>query len=271
MTGITYIITTYNRNELLLKAIDAIIEERVLPSELIIVDDYGAKEVEIPAYVHQHFGNDIHLIRNTHNKGVILSRNVGIGAAQYDYILFLDDDDVSFPNRSKDLLPYIKDSDYAFVAGKCEMLFNQTTTIIPKTPQSELSPLLLLRTLPHINSVLWRTSKLLELGGLDNRVPHLGEHITMQRLLLRGGKALQTDDVVAGFESIDDGLTAKVTNANKMRDEFIAFFDALLTDVQDSSYGNAYVEIRQLLPQQTISTVDDYLNFVTSILQKEKV
>ena len=105
------------------------------------------------------------------------------------------------------------------------------------------------------------------IGRLDNRVPHLGEHITLQRLLLRGEKGLQTDHVVARFESIDDGLTAKVLNKNKMRDEFIAFFDALMPDVQNTKYEEAYLKIRNLLPQQTLTTVDDYLDFVAAVLQ----
>jgi glycosyltransferase involved in cell wall biosynthesis len=267
MIGISYIITTYHRNELLLKAIDSVIEERVLPSELIIVDDCGTKPVEIPTDLQNRFDHNIRLIRNAQNKGVIEARNVGIAAAKYDYILFLDDDDVSFPNRSKDLLPYIKEKNYAFVAGKCQMHSRQTTEIIPRTTHRDLTPLSYLRTFPHINGIIFQKSKLVELGGLDNRVPHLGEHITLQRLLLRGEKGLQTDHIVARFESIDDGLTAKVLNNNKMRGEFIAFFDALLPDVQDTKYEEAYLKIRNLLPQQTLTTVDDYLDFVTSILQ----
>lgn len=266
MIGISYIITTYHRNELLLKAIDSVIEERILPSELIIIDDCGTKPVEIPTDLQNRFDNNIHLIRNAQNKGVIEARNVGIAAAKYDYILFLDDDDVSFPNRSKDLLPYIKEKNYAFVAGKCQMHSRQTTAIIPRTTHRDLAPLSYLRTFPHINGIIFQKSKLVELGGLDNRVPHLGEHVTLQRLLLRGEKGLQTDHIVARFESIDDGLTAKVLNNNKMRDEFIAFFDALMPDVQDTKYEEAYLKIRNLLPQQTLTTVDDYLDFVTSIV-----
>ena len=267
MTGISYIITTFNRPELLLKAIDSVTAERILPSELIIVDDCGTEIVEIPLGKQKQWDGNIHLIRNTQNKGVILSRNVGIEVAKYDYILFLDDDDISFPNRSKDLLPYILNNDYAFVAGKCEMLVNNSKVIIPNAPQSELSPILLLSTLPHINSVLWQKSKLTVLGGLDNRVPHLGEHITMQRLLLREGKGIQVNNVVASFKTIDDGLTAKVVNNNKMVYEFIAFYDALLSDVRDSSLYAIYKEIRCSLLKETFTTVDDYIGFVQSILQ----
>ena len=262
MIGISYIITTYNRPESLLKAIDSVTAERILPSELIIIDDCGTEIVEMPLDKQKQWQGNMHLIRNEQNKGVILSRNVGIEVAKYDYILFLDDDDISFPNRSKDLLPYIVNNDYAFVAGKCEMTVNASKNIIPDAPQSELSPILLLSALPHINSVLWQKSKLTALGGLDNRVPYLGEHVTMQLLLLRGYKGIQVNNVVASFKSTDDGLTAKVVNDNKIVREFMAFYDALLSDMGDSSLYAIYKEISHSLREKTVASADDYIDFV---------
>ena len=121
MNGISYIITTYNRNILLEKAINSVINERILPSELIIVDDYGTEEISFSSIAKSTFGEEIRLIRNQKNLGVIGSRNVGIMAAKYDFLLFLDDDDESFSNRSQYLFSYIHKSNYAFEAAKCEM------------------------------------------------------------------------------------------------------------------------------------------------------
>ena len=94
---------------------------------------------------------------------------------------------------------------------------------------------------------------------------HLG-----QLLLLRGYKGIQVDNVVASFKSIDDGLTAKVVNHNKMVHEFIAFYDALLSDMQDNSLYPIYKEISCSLQQQTLTTVDDYIDFVRLKMIKYK-
>lgn len=262
MHGISYIITTYNRPKQLNWAIASVFAERTGATELIIMDDHSSIPMQFAPEVQERLGSDIPYRRNPHNMGVIQARNAGLAMANYDFILFLDDDDVSFPNRSHDLLTAISQADYAFVAGKCEMWIGQETITIPNLARCEFTPTNFLPALPHINSVLWRKSTLVAFGGLDNRVPHLGEHITMQQMLLRGEKALLVDAVVANFRSIDDGLTAKVLSTNQMKDLFIAYHAILCQESQASPDHEHYRQICAFLPAQRIKTVDDYLTVV---------
>jgi hypothetical protein len=262
MHGISYIITTYNRPYELNRAIQSVLAECDAASELIIVDDHSTRPVQFPAEIQARLGFDIHFRRNPHNMGVIGARNVGLAIARYDFVLYLDDDDVSFANRSGDLMAAMSQADYAFVAGKCEMWLGQETLPIPTLAGCEYTPTNFLPALPHINSVLWRKSTLLAFGGLDHRVPHLGEHITMQQMLLHGEKALLVDSLVANFRSMDDGLTANVLRAHTMKELFIAYHDILLRESQHSPDHEHYVQIRTQLPHQAIHTVDDYLAFV---------
>lgn len=262
MHGISYIIPTYNRPNELNRAIQAVLLERDAASEVIIVDDHSPIPVQFPVEIQARLGIDIHYRRNPQNMGVIQARNIGLGMANYDFVMYLDDDDVSFANRSRDLMAAMRQSDYAFVAGKCEMWLGQETLTTPNVAGCELTALKLLPALLHINSVLWRKATLLAFGGLDNRVPHLGEHITMQQMLLRGEKALLVDSIIASFKSIDDGLTAKVLSVNQMKNLFIAYHDILLQESQYSPAHEHYVQISALLPAQAIRTVDDYLGVV---------
>lgn len=262
MKGISYIITTYNRNALLQKAIEAIIAERILPSELIVVDDCSTQVVAVAAFAKATFGKDIRVIRNAQNMGVIGARNVGIRAAKYDFLLFLDDDDESFPNRSKDLFNYIEKSNYAFVAAKCEMRTYSSLKIVPNSPKTVLSIHHLLQFAPHINAIIWRRTALLALDGMDNRVPYLGEHITMQLMLLKGAQALQVEEVVAYFSYLEDGLTQHVTQKNIMKERLIAFFNILLTESQHTPTHAYFGQLQNLLLQQNICTFDDYLSFI---------
>jgi glycosyltransferase involved in cell wall biosynthesis len=261
MHGISYIITTYNRPKELNRAIASVLAERNGASELIIVDDHSTIPVQLPVELQARLGIDIHLRRTPQNLGIIQARNVGLAMANYDFVIYLDDDDVSFANRSRDLLAAMQD-EYAFVAGKCEMWTGQATITIPNLAGCRLTPINLLPAILHINSVLWRKATLLAFGGFDNRISHLGEHITMQQMLLRGEKALLVEPIVARYKWFDDGLTAKALSANQMKDLFIAYHDILLQESQLSPYHNHYVQISTLLPGQTIITVDDYLSVV---------
>lgn len=266
MKGISYIITTYNRNHLLEKAIDSIIKERIFPSELIVVDDFGAEEILFSTQATTAFGTEIRLIRNSQNLGVIGARNVGIRAAKYDFLLFLDDDDQSFPNRSKDLFAYIANSNYAFVAAKCEKRSPSSLKIVPDTSKMDLDTRNLLLFPAHINGIIWRKSTLLALGGMDNRVPYLGEHISMQIMLLKGEKALQVEEVVAYFSYLEDGLTQHVTKENVIKERLIAFCQILGQESKNTTIYSYFSQICTLLPAQNILTFDDYLVFIAGIL-----
>lgn len=262
MKGISYIITTYNRNALLQKAINAVIAERMLPSELIIVDDCSTQTISIPTHAKAVFGQDIYLISNAQNLGVIGARNVGIRAAKYEFLLFLDDDDESFPNRSKNLFNYISESNYAFVAAKCEMRSPTSLKIVPNCPEIVLSNDSLLQFTPHINAIIWRKKALLALNGLDNRIPYLGEHITMQLMLLKGEQALQVADVVAYFSYLEDGLTQHVTEKNILKGRLIAFYEVLLLESQDMAIHAYFAHLYSLLLRQNLYTFDNYLSFI---------
>lgn len=269
MNGISYIITTYNRNRLLERAIQSIIAERFLPSELIVVDDCGSQEISFSRQVKAVWGKDIHLIHNTQNLGVIGARNVGIMATKYDFLLFLDDDDESFPNRSKDLFAHISESDYAFVAAKCEMRLPSYLKIVPNTPEIILNTRSLMLFPAHINGIIWQKAALLSLNGMDNRVPYFGEHITMHLFLLKGKKALQVEEIVAHFSYLKNGLTQNTTQRNAMKEQLLAFSEVLTAESQNTPSHNYFVQINQLLPYQNITTFDDYLSFVSTLIEEK--
>jgi glycosyltransferase involved in cell wall biosynthesis len=90
--NLTAAISTYNRLEMLKKAIKSVEKQVFLPCELIIVDDNssdGTKE-----YCEKlSLGFPVVYLRNDKNKGAAFSRNRAIEAANGEYIAFLDDDD----------------------------------------------------------------------------------------------------------------------------------------------------------------------------------
>jgi len=266
MQGISYIITTYNRHDLLSRAIASIIVERTFPSELLIVDDCSDVEVQLSSAAKEAFGEQVHVLRNQQNLGVIGARNAGLNAAKYDFVMFLDDDDQSFPSRSQALLPYITKSDYAFVAGKCEMWSNQTKKVVPITHRQELSPMDLLLYPAHINGVIWRKEAFLKLGGMDNRVPYLGEHISSQLMLFHGQKALQIEEVVSQFTYIDNGLTANVTKKKSLHQQLIAFYEVLVAESMHTPYHEMFVMLAAAVNHREITTFDDYLELITPLL-----
>jgi glycosyltransferase involved in cell wall biosynthesis len=85
------VLPTYNRPELLRRAISSVCRQTFRDFELIVVDD--GSTMSCCSALPDPADARIQLIRNPSNIGVAGSRNVGIEAARGTYISFLDDDD----------------------------------------------------------------------------------------------------------------------------------------------------------------------------------
>ena len=96
---ISVVMPTYNREQMLPRAIDSILDQTYKDFELIIVDDASTdKSVEV---IKDYMKKDkrIRLIQNEKNSGIAFSRNRGNDAARGKYIAIMDSDDQSLPHR----------------------------------------------------------------------------------------------------------------------------------------------------------------------------
>lgn len=121
MVQITVVITTLNRKEQLLEAIESVHRQTWQNRELIVVDDgsippiFSAEEVESLGirYIYKE------------NSGQAASRNVGIGAANGSFIAFLDDDDLWYPRRLEMQMALVANG-ARWVAGDCRHFDGKT-------------------------------------------------------------------------------------------------------------------------------------------------
>lgn len=88
--GVSVIIPVYNRPEFLKEALDSVLKQTFLNFEIIVIDDGSTDST---SDVINSYGDKIVKIRQD-NKGVSSARNRGIMAAKYDFIAFLDSDDL---------------------------------------------------------------------------------------------------------------------------------------------------------------------------------
>ena len=94
---ISVIIPTYNRENIITRAIDSVIHQTYKNWELIIVDDGSKDKTEevIKPYLKNHKVS----YHYQKNKGVCEARNYGIKKAKGEYIAFLDSDDEFEENK----------------------------------------------------------------------------------------------------------------------------------------------------------------------------
>ncbi|MCK5096853.1 MAG: glycosyltransferase [Desulfobacteraceae bacterium] len=87
---VSVVIPTYNRKDIISRAIESVRNQTYKNYEIIIVDD-GSTDGTVD-YIKNHYNNKIHCI-SQENQGASSARNKGISEAKGKYIAFLDSDD----------------------------------------------------------------------------------------------------------------------------------------------------------------------------------
>lgn len=111
---VSVIVPTYNASQTIYRALNSIINQSVLPYEVIIIDDFS-QDVDhlrsiIDSFAVSASSIKFNLIINEHNMNGAASRNRGIKQATSKYIAFLDADDEWMPQKLEILLDRISNS-----------------------------------------------------------------------------------------------------------------------------------------------------------------
>lgn len=94
---VSVIIPTYNRANLVSRAIKSVLNQTYQDFEIIVVDDCSEDNTE--EIVKSFNDSRIRYIKHKKNKGGSAARNTGIKRARGKYIAFLDDDDEWLPSK----------------------------------------------------------------------------------------------------------------------------------------------------------------------------
>ena len=95
MKKVSVIIPAYNGDRYISEAIDSVLAQTYTNYEIIIVDDGSTDNT---SQVVQSYRDRVYYIYQE-NQGVAVSRNLGLRVSQGEYIAFLDQDDIFFPDK----------------------------------------------------------------------------------------------------------------------------------------------------------------------------
>ena len=87
---ISVVVTTYNRRNLISRALDSIFSQERAADEVLVIDDYSSDGTQ--DFIQNKFPQ-VKIIRHTKNRGPSVGRNTGLTNATGDFVAFLDDDD----------------------------------------------------------------------------------------------------------------------------------------------------------------------------------
>lgn len=110
---VSIIMPAYNAEKTIKLSIESVLKQTFLDWELIIVDD-GSKDKTVSAIKEYLNDSRIKLIINDKNMGVSKTRNRAIESSIYNYIAFLDSDDLWASNKLLNQINFMKTNNSKF-------------------------------------------------------------------------------------------------------------------------------------------------------------
>lgn len=130
------IMTTYNRADLLPRAIDSILTQTFKDFDFLIVDD-GSKDSSLKLlYEYMKKDERIRVYTQT-NKGIFFSRNRLLKIAQNKYVAIMDSDDYSFPERLEKQYTYLEKNQHVTVVTTQSATFDNPDQLYTRWVQRD--------------------------------------------------------------------------------------------------------------------------------------
>ena len=167
---ISAVIPVYNRAEMVRRAIESVLNQTILPMEIIVVNDGSTDDT--PTILNQ-YANRIQII-NQENNGVSSARNTGIKAASGEWVAFLDSDDEWLPDRIENGLKFHEQNPQYRIFQSEEIWIRRGKRVNKKKIHQKYGGRIFKQCLPLCivspSAVLIETSLFNEMGYFDEKM-----------------------------------------------------------------------------------------------------
>ena len=185
MTIVSVIIPTFNREALVQRALESVIKQQNVKTEIIVIDDGSIDNTE--QVIRKKFKSVKYLKKN--HTGVSSARNVGIYNASGNFIALLDSDDQWKKSKLDIQLKYLMENPTVNLVHCNEKWIKAGFEIGQKKYHNRRSNNLFERSLRRClispSSVLIRKELLSSVGGFDETLPACEDYDLWLRILIR--------------------------------------------------------------------------------------
>ena len=249
MPRVSVIIPTYNRVDILPRAVDSVLAQTARDFELIVVDDGSTDDTQ--ALLNAYDDPRIRSVAHGSNRGANVARNTGIGAATGTYVAFLDSDDEWHPRKLERQLAVLSERSDDWVAAYCastirtrgtlghvEMLGARVLSIARPAGRREGGEELIGEVLadniqPGAGSTLLvRTDVARQIGGFDESLDRFQDPEFVLRILAVGKLAYVDEPLVIRHDTgTPDAETIESADA-----QYLAMYDERVSELEERGY-----------------------------------
>jgi len=212
---VSVVIPTYDRPEMLQRAVESVVAQTYNPMELVVVDDHSPKPAaETLDRMETDSLASVSCIRHDENCGGSTARATGIEAAASEWVAFLDDDDEWEPPKLEKQVERAvgADSEPVLVYTGIRQVNADRSTNAVKTPTTEgnvIEDLLRGNFIGSYSAVMVRSDAIAAVGGPDERFPSWQDWEWYLRLAQKGT-----------LRSVPEPLVIRHTGHKQMSSDF---------------------------------------------------
>ncbi|HEY2455018.1 MAG TPA: glycosyltransferase [Scandinavium sp.] len=225
---VSVIITTFNREDLLERAIRSVIAQDYPVVELIVVDDFSNEKTAqlidtLRNECEQRFSRFIYQ-RNTTNSGSNFSRNCGYALSEGKLVTGLDDDDYFLPQRISKLVARYDDQ-YAFVCDTLTRLDKNREHVEKSDTFRVIGLQDILRENVVGNQVLTTREKLMAVGCFSPEIKQQQDRDVWIKLIAKFGPGLKYpfSTQMVDAEHSDNRITKQIKKYHSYRKLYFKF------------------------------------------------
>ncbi len=181
---VSVILTTKNRETLLQRAINSILNQTYTNLEIIIINDASNDNTKKNLKKLKELDHRVVIINNKITLGSNPSRNIGIKRAKGKFIAGIDDDDEFIYNRIE-LLVKNYDNNFSFITSNNQLIFEDTTFCSNMPREVTLNQMLCENVI--MNQGLIERSRIFDVNLYDEKLPSCQDYDLWIRLILQFG------------------------------------------------------------------------------------
>lgn len=271
----------YNGETYLAEAIDSILSQTFADFELILVDD--ASRDASADICREYVARDkrLRFVQLEQNVGAGGARNRGIAAASGDYIVFMDCDDVSLPQRLQNQVAFLDANPDIGLLGVCgHLTSSDTRTVLHTFDLPQMHCLIALDMFVGVgiiySTLMLRQELLRSIGGFEKGRRHGEDRELPWRLLFeKKAKSANLQDYLVLYRR-HDGSTSLNRDASQLA-ETAEVLTHMLRQVWGEAPRDALARFRKLGRYQKLSWAErraakrDVQRLIESLIANELV
>jgi len=235
MSKVSMVMAVYNGERHLAESIESILGQTFSDFEFVIVDDASIDSTPKILKTYSEKDSRIRVITNTQNLGLTISLNVGVRAANGQYIARMDAGDVSHPERLGKQVAFLDMHPDHVLVGSWTDTFNDDSVKVgemngPIDHAAIRSALIRYNPIVH-SSIMMRADVLKKAGGYDEEWRYAQDYELYFRLM-KLGKLANLSEHLASYRLSPNSITRKKNNKQ------VGFaIRARLKAIHDGQYG----------------------------------